>query len=206
MRRVAMQGGLLENPAPRMCRECGKAMPAVAGRRPRFCSPQCATSFYATANPAEGQAPVATLVAGLQGTERHAEEATGARHADKARHHLMQRRSWDARHTPGEGLMQTGPRAPAVTQAGLRQWYASELQTHMPALSNREIVRATGLSRRYAIMIRQGYIPHPRHFAALARLANVPLSPDCPLLATAGEAAVDSECLASSRAIEHDHG
>jgi hypothetical protein len=37
-----------------------------------------------------------------------------------------------------------------------------------------EIRRATGLSVRYAIMIRQGYVPHPRHFTALAKLAGVP--------------------------------
>jgi hypothetical protein len=27
--------------------------------------------------------------------------------------------------------------------------------------------------KRYAIMIRQGHVPHPRHFAALAKLAGL---------------------------------
>jgi len=36
-----------------------------------------------------------------------------------------------------------------------------------------EIRHATGLSTRYVIMIRQGFVPHPRHYPVLAALVGV---------------------------------
>lgn len=81
----------------------------------------------------------------------------------------------DARNTPGEGLTRTGPRRAIATQVRLRRWYTAKLQPRIGALRNPEIAQATGLSIRYAIMIRQGFVPHPRHFGALAALVGVEL-------------------------------
>lgn len=93
--------------------------------------------------------------------------------AEKNRRHIIERRAWDAEHTPGEGLTRIGPRQPSAAQAKLREWYLTELQSKLVEMRNSEIARSTGLSIRYAIMIRQGFVPHPRHYPALAELVGV---------------------------------
>ncbi len=169
-----LQSGLKESPVPRMCHECGRAL---AGGQRKFCSPECSMAFHmATAHEALSAAGLAALAAArAAGRNPGNEGEAAARMAAKNRRNIIARRAWDAQHTPGEGLTRTGPRALNVTQAGLREWYTAELQPHLAALRNPEIAQATGLSIRYAIMIRQGFVPHPRHFAPLAGLAGVPL-------------------------------
>jgi hypothetical protein len=184
-RPLSPRGGLKENPVPRTCHECGRALDT---RQRKFCSHDCAISFHTatTGEPlsAAGSAALAAPAAAGLNAGSDGEVVRGL--AEKNRRHIVERRGWDARHTPGEGLTQTGPRRPTATQARLRRWYAAKLQPRIVALRNPEIAQATGLSIRYAIMIRQGFVPHPRHFGALAKLAGVrlpeglPPSPETP--------------------------
>jgi hypothetical protein len=59
---------------------------------------------------------------------------------------------------------------PAADQ--LREWFAAIVAPLVAKCSIPEIRRATGLSTRYVIMIRQGLAPHPRHYAVLAELVG----------------------------------
>ena len=43
-RQMRREGGFRDDPVPLMCWECGKAL---AGRKIRFCSQECATTFSA---------------------------------------------------------------------------------------------------------------------------------------------------------------
>jgi hypothetical protein len=132
----------------------------------------------ATEHEALTAAGLAALAAArIAGRNPGNEDGAAARIADKNRRHIIARRAWDARHTPGDGLTRTGPRTLSAMQTELRQWYARELQPRIVALRNAEIMQATGLSKRSAIMIRQGFVPHPRHFEALAQLAGVEAPP-----------------------------
>lgn len=51
--------------------------------------------------------------------------------------------------------------------------YSAQVQPLLFKISTSKIARAIGVSRWYAGRIRQGYRPHPRHWAALARLAQI---------------------------------
>ena len=54
-------------------------------------------------------------------------------------------------------------------------WYKDSLQPRLTGLRTIDVARALDISRVYARGIVRGEkIPHPRHFAALAKLAGVP--------------------------------
>jgi hypothetical protein len=53
------------------------------------------------------------------------------------------------------------------------RWYSAELQPLVASLRPVDIARALAVSKKYSRHIKQGRIPHPRHFAALARLIGV---------------------------------
>jgi CRISPR-associated endonuclease Cas1 len=58
----------------------------------------------------------------------------------------------------------------------LRQWFSDALQPALMSCRPSDIKRATGVSTVYASMIRNGrYVPHPRHYTSLARLAGLAL-------------------------------
>jgi hypothetical protein len=67
---------------------------------------------------------------------------------------------------------------PGWSKAGseaLRQWFIATLQPRPGDCSLAAIIAAAGVSKQLAATIRSGrHIPHPRHFAALAKLAGVP--------------------------------
>jgi hypothetical protein len=98
--------------------------------------------------------------------------------ADKNRRHLALRRAWDAEHTPGEGLSRAAEghsrnKPVEPTAAQLRHWFTTTLAPLLTSCRPSEIRRVTGLSLGYAFMIRDGYVPHPRHYRALAGLLAV---------------------------------
>jgi hypothetical protein len=53
--------------------------------------------------------------------------------------------------------------------------YSTELQPHLASVRPVDIARTLAVSKSYSIHLKQGRVPHPRHFAALAMLAGVPL-------------------------------
>jgi hypothetical protein len=164
----------LEPPVARTCHECGRCWPSGNGN---FCSEACTVSFHvATTTAAELVALPAHRAPSGSPTEGGG-LSRGV--AEKNRRHLALRRAWDAEHTPGEGLSRTPKERVGDKATGeqLRRWFTTTL---VPIVAKRpfaEIRSATGLSTRYAIMIRQGHIPHPRHYPALAHLAGVPMPP-----------------------------
>jgi hypothetical protein len=96
--------------------------------------------------------------------------------ARKNSRNLALRRAWDAQFSSNEP---TRPRTrniltiasgPVVDQ--LRQWYTSTIVPLVAQCPLTDFRRATGFSKSYSIMIRQGYIPHPRHYPTLAKLVG----------------------------------
>jgi CRISPR-associated protein Cas1 len=162
----------LQLPILKTCHECGKGL---ASHQRKFCSPDCAMSFHLASNHASMSAAGFTVIAAAGGTggDRRNEGEAITSMAERNRRHLAERRAWDAQHSPGEGLWNARRKADP-TQDRLRRWYVAELAPRVATLRTSVLVQATGLSIRYAIMIRQGYVPHPRHFPALAKLAGVP--------------------------------
>ena len=58
-----------------------------------------------------------------------------------------------------------------IDMAAERSRFVAEIQPGLAALTVKQIERASGLSLRYALLIRDGrYIPHPVHYPALAAL------------------------------------
>jgi CRISPR-associated endonuclease Cas1 len=53
------------------------------------------------------------------------------------------------------------------------KFYSEKVQPLLSAISASAIARQISISRWYAGRIREGYRPHPRHWAALARLAGI---------------------------------
>ncbi len=80
------------------------------------------------------------------------------------------------RHTqsPPSALVRRSEWSKTDDQA-LRHWYADAVYPALTRCKLTAIMRATGLSKQFSITIRAGRrTPHPRHFAALAKLAGVP--------------------------------
>ena len=53
------------------------------------------------------------------------------------------------------------------------KFYAEKMQPRIAPLSSRAIARDLGVSRGYAIEVRRGRVPHPRHWMVLARMIGV---------------------------------
>jgi CRISPR-associated endonuclease Cas1 len=166
----------LQPPMPKTCYECGKAL---AGRQQKFCSEACTVAFHL----ATTTAPTASDTPALPVRAAPSESpAAGNRFnpgsAEKNRRHFALRRAWDAVHTPGQGLsrapVQKRKHQPAgVPKEQLQEWFATTVGPRLSSCRVSEICRATGLSKRYAIMMRKGCVPHPRHYLVLAELVGV---------------------------------
>jgi len=83
------------------------------------------------------------------------------RRSEKTRQAYAARRRWDASN--------------AENRAALVRWYSTVLQTRIGTLRPVDIARALQVSPSYSIHVKQGRMPHPRHFPALARLVGVPV-------------------------------
>lgn len=157
-----------ELPVDRACHECGKMLPP---KRPKFCSDACSVAFHvATRISTE----LTALPAFVPSDELHTSDRGGAR---KNSRNLALRRAWDAEFSSNETTRArtrntlTKASGPAVEQ--LQEWFRTAVAPHMEKCPIADIRRATGVAKRYAIMIRQGYIPHPRHYPLLAGLAGI---------------------------------
>ena len=97
--------------------------------------------------------------------------------ARKNGQNLALRRAWDAQYSSNEPVKRrtrntlTKATGPAVDH--LREWFRMTVSPRMATCPIAQIRRATGLSKHYAVMIRQGYVPHPRHYPMLAPLVDV---------------------------------
>jgi CRISPR-associated endonuclease Cas1 len=170
---VSLQAGLTENPVPRTCYECGKALTST---RRKFCSETCAVAFHLTATaekPPALPSPGSADAPSKSSASKHGD-------ADKSRRHLALRRAWIAEHSPLAGSALNGERNtwPKASGAGidkLREWYVATVGPLLARCSLAQIRDATGLSYRSAILIRKGHVPHPRHYQNLAALVGVEL-------------------------------
>jgi hypothetical protein len=82
------------------------------------------------------------------------------------------RRAWDNTHKRvGAG---EGRQAETAGREHLRRWYATKVQPRLKGLQPKDVVRAIDVSRVYARQVIAGQVPHPRHFATLAKLVGVP--------------------------------
>lgn len=150
--------GLVEDPIPRLCLDCGKALPS---RHRKFCSDACAASYH-------GGAPGTHSLAAIAARFNNTPEATAQRSA-RIKANRAAEASWRSR--------------PGWSEAGdetLREWYASALRPALLGCRSADIRRVMGLSLPTAIDVRMGrVVPHPRHYAALATLARI----EIPMLA-----------------------
>ncbi len=131
----------------KVCRVCGESI--------KFGRSYCASCAVAVSR--EGLIKAAQLgrVAG------HSREARG-RQAEKQRRHAAAKRAWRLSDQPAWLDQQT---------------YRQKIQPRLTGITVPFIASALGLSQPYAAEIRAGrWLPHPRHWLALARLVGV--SPD----------------------------
>jgi hypothetical protein len=146
---------LNEDPVPRACAECGKALPS--GRR-KFCTDGCAASYHT-------ETPWKTIVV-----------ATAIRYADPEHSRVTKLAIGKAAARNAERRLEWRSRLKGATinEEALRRWYNDAV---FPALSRyklRTIMECTGLSKQSAILIRSGRrIPHLLHVSALAKLAGI---------------------------------
>jgi hypothetical protein len=172
----AYKPALAHEVIPRACHECGRALmpsksqPHTFARR-RFCSASCASIYRAEMRrlvpiETEGQLPAAAV---------HAREE---KRRTRLSHSAAARAAWERAHrvtTPERDDTRT-----AAERAQLDGWYRASLQPQLTGLRTIDVARALDISRVYARGIVRGEkMPHPRHFAALARLVGVP-SPQSP--------------------------
>jgi hypothetical protein len=158
----AYKPALAHEVMPRACHECGRALaPAKAGsaKAPRkFCSASCAGICRAEMRrlvPLEGRS---IEIAGICAIE--------TARSDKLRRIATERQAWGEAH-----------KDEAEAEAS-RRWYIAEVVPRLAEVPRTQILRAIGVSRVYARDIARGKVPHPRHFAALARLAGIEMHAD----------------------------
>ncbi len=141
---LRLRGGLRDDPAPRACFECGRAL---ARKQRRFCSPAC-TGAFATAS---GRLKVMGVLLSKDAKQRRSETLRGANAA---------LREWAADHT--------------ADRAALDRWYSAVIEPRLTSLRTSDIRRSLAVSPKYAALIKQGRrTPHPRHFEVLAELVSV---------------------------------
>jgi hypothetical protein len=150
---------------PRACHECGKALDRITRALPdgrpasdrgwrtsrKFCSASCAAIYRAEMRRVAPLAERSGEIAAIRAIE--------TARSDKLRRHAKGRRAWVG--TSGGD------------EAALRKWYIAEVVPRLGAIERTKIARTLGVSRVYARDLALGKVPHPRHFAALAALANM---------------------------------
>jgi hypothetical protein len=156
---------------PKLCPECGKAVPQ--GYR-KYCSATCADAFFIATTTVKKLNSLSEFEPPRRGPVQAKDG--GRQRAEKNRQHLALSRAWEADHAPNGGLRRSSWNSvsAAVTE-DQRNWFVRELAPLLALRRPTEIQRAAGFSPRYAIMIRQGHMPHPRHFQKLADLVELPL-------------------------------
>jgi CRISPR-associated endonuclease Cas1 len=84
-----------------------------------------------------------------------------AKHTISARKNVIACNSWQSSNHP---------------KRQTKEFFSKEIQPKLINIPTREIVASIGISRWYAGKIRKGYIPHARHWGALAELASHSMS------------------------------
>ena len=146
---------LNEDPVPRTCAECGRALPS--GRR-KFCNDGCAASYH-------NETPWKTVVVATAIRYADPEHSQAAKVAiGKAAARNAQRRlEWRSR-----------LKGTAINEEALRCWYNDAVAPALSRYKLRTIMECTGLSKQSAILIRSGRrTPHLLHVPALAKLAGI---------------------------------
>jgi len=143
---------------PRSCLQCGKPTRSTS----RYCSRECMSVYRKEVlDPGftrKGTAALETLRASGR-DPAHGGEAAQKRGRSNARR-AQDRAEWEAL-----GLDIDSEKARFV----------EEIQPKLARLTVKQIENATGLSLRYALLIRDGrYVPHPVHYEALAALVKEP--------------------------------
>jgi CRISPR-associated protein Cas1 len=146
---------------PKACHECGGLL--GKGRR-KFCSDDCMTSFYAASPTQAGRVVAGIAAARARGEDPGHNGNTRVRRAESSRSVAAARREWEAKNDWTE-----------EKDREARAWFATALSPLLAGRRNSEIRRACEFSKRYAANIRNGFAPHPMHYAKLATLAGVPL-------------------------------
>jgi hypothetical protein len=126
----------------------------------KFCSEECATSYY-------NDTRFSTIVA-----------ATASRRADPKRslaaNLAIGKKA--SRNAAGRNTWRSRPEWSETDDEALRRWYAAVIYPALTRCKLSAIMRATGLSKQFCITIRSGRRPpHPRHVAALAKLSGEPV-------------------------------
>ncbi len=162
---VAVAAKTVERP-PAVCPECGKVLP---NRERKFCSDECFQAHNADVLlPTFAAAgPAALAQARAEGKDPAHGGEVGRKRGQTNAKRAEERARWDAEH--GE------------TAASERERFSGEILPQLAEVPLSRIIEATGVSLRYASLIRRGlYTPHPMHYDALARLANIPHQQELP--------------------------
>lgn len=151
---------------PKTCAECGRVL---TRRRGTFCSKTCLFSH--------NRATTGTAAPALAKYR-----ASGGPNLSPSPAASEKRRSTNRSHALARYSLKLSP----AQRAALNHWYAENAAPEIARFSNAQIRHATGLSSRYATLIRYGIPPHPIHFSALARLIGI-VPPESLPLSTAAE-------------------
>jgi CRISPR-associated endonuclease Cas1 len=138
----------------RSCRECGRMLNR---RQTDFCSRTCTLSWE------RAHDNFGSLINRAGGNRRsHSPEAEAKRVA-AMRSTMLARLEFERSF-------------PAPLRVAARAWYLVDVQPKLADIEPATLRRATGLSPRWAALVRSGTaIPHPRHFPAIARTVGVKL-------------------------------
>jgi CRISPR/Cas system-associated endonuclease Cas1 len=148
-----LQRGLQDDPVPRTCTNCGKALPP---HRRKFCNDVCTLAWHG------GPPQRHSMTTIHQGRLNHTPQAENRRRS-AARISRAAEATWRSR--PGWSKAQ---------DTALRTWYAATLKPALHTSRPADIRRTMDCTLPAAIEVRAGRLtPHPRHFAALAALAGV---------------------------------
>jgi CRISP-associated protein Cas1 len=149
-------GNRLSRPVPATCAECSKALPKS---RRKFCSGECSQAYH---HDTHFQAIIAAAVTRRADPERA--RATNLATGRKSSRHAASRHAWRSR-----------PEWSAADDERLRRWFADAVAPALRRCRLAAIMRATGVSKHFAVQLRSGRVaPHPRHVAALAEIAGLP--------------------------------
>jgi len=141
---------------PRSCIQCGKPVGAAS----RYCSPACMETYRK-----EVRAPGFTRkgAAALKALRAPGKDPAHGGRAAKRRGDSNAKRARDRAAWKLLGL----------DMAAERSRFVTEIQPGLARLTVKQIEQASGLSLRYALLIRDGrYVPHPVHYRALAALTS----------------------------------
>jgi CRISPR-associated endonuclease Cas1 len=145
--------------ALKTCLQCGRLF---HGRSRRFCSRQCFQAYnMEVIVPRLAEAGPRRLAAMRgAGVDPAQSPPAGKKRGEKNAAHAKERATWENNH-------------PEVDIEEEKRRFKSDICPKLARVPLGRITKMTGLSKRYASMIRRGlYIPHPRHYRILEEIAT----------------------------------